>query len=159
LIILFRSKRSKKTNPCEEIVYWAGIREGNKATVRLVIAPDAKTDPGRVVVSQEANFHFVKSLSSRKFVQLAQVHTHPSLWVSHSWGDSIYAPFKINGLLSIVVPNYCKKGMLPLEKKCGVHRFEEEQFIRLSEKIVKERFHILNDMDSEKEDLRKWCSR
>lgn len=143
-----------KRKPDEMIVYWAGIREGDKSTVRLVVVPNAKTNSGRVIVSQEANFHFVKALSSRNLVQIAQVHTHPTSWVGHSPGDSKYAAFKVKGLLSIVVPSYCKKGMLPLEK-CGVLRFDGKKFIRLPNNYLKGHLHILNDEDSELEDLRK----
>jgi len=143
-----------KRKPDEMIVYWAGIREGDKSTVRLAVVPNAKTSSGRVIVSQEANFHFVKVLSSRNIVQIAQVHTHPTSWVGHALGDSKYAAFKVKGLLSIVVPWYCKKGMLPLEK-CGVHRFDGKKFIRLPNKYLKDHFHILNDEESELEDLRR----
>lgn len=146
---------SSKLYPCEEIVYWAGVREGNKSIVRLVVAPEAKTDSGRVTVSQDANFYFVKALSARNFVQIAQVHTHPSSWVGHSLGDSKYAAFKVKGLLSIVVPVYCKKGMLPLEKRCGIHRFDGYRFVRLSQKYIGTHFHILDNENSEIKDLRK----
>lgn len=145
---------SSKRYPCEEIVYWAGVREGSKSIVRLVVAPDAKTDSGRAIVSHDANFYFVKALSVRNFVQIAQVHTHPSSWVGHSMGDSKHAAFKVRGLLSIVVPVYCKKGMLPLEKRCGVHRFDGDRFIRLTQKYVGKHFHILNNEESEIKDLR-----
>lgn len=145
---------SSKRYPCEEIVYWAGVREGNRSMVRLVVAPDAKTDSGRAIVSQDANFYFIKALSARKFVQIAQVHTHPSSWVGHSLGDSKYAAFKVKCLLSIVVPVYCKKGMLPLEKRCGVHRFDGDRFVRLSKKYVGTHFHILDNEESAIEDLR-----
>jgi hypothetical protein len=140
--------------PEEMIVFWAGIREADKSTVRLVIVPNAKTNSGSVVVSQEANFHFVKTLSSRALVQIAQIHTHPTSWAGHSPGDSEYAAFKVKGLLSIVVPSYCIKGMLPLEK-CGVHRFDGKKFIRLPIKYIRAHFHVLNDEESELKDLRK----
>ena len=143
-----------KYNPHEMIVYWAGIREKNKSMVNLVIVPNAKTNFNGVIVSQEANFHFVKSLSSRRLVQIAQVHTHPTSWIGHSPGDSKYAAFKVKGLLSIIVPSFCRKGMLPLEK-CGVHRFDGKKFVRLPNRYVKNHFHILNYEESELEDLRK----
>jgi hypothetical protein len=123
--------------------------------VRLVVAPRANTDFGRVEVSHDANFEFIKALSAKKYVQIAQVHTHPSSWVGHSLGDSRYAAFKINGLLSIVVPVYGKKGMLPLDKRCGVHRFDESEFVRLPRKYVATRFHVLENEKSEIKDLRR----
>jgi hypothetical protein len=139
--------------PDEMLVFWAGIREANKSIVKLVVVPNAKTNAGSVVVSQEANFHFVKALSSRALIQIAQVHTHPTSWAGHSPGDGEYAAFKVKGLLSIVVPSYCIKGMWPLEK-CGVHRFDGKKFIRLQTNYVRTHFHVLNDKESELKDLR-----
>ena len=141
-------------SPEERIVFWAGTREADKSTIRLVIVPNAKTNSGSVVVSQEANFHFVKILSARALVQIAQIHTHPTSWVGHSPGDSEYAAFKVKGLLSIVVPSYCIEGMLPLEK-CGVHRFDGKKFMRLPIVYISAHFHILNDEESELKDLRR----
>ena len=143
-----------RREPEEKIVFWAGVREEVKSTVKLVIVPKAMTNTGSVVVSHEANFHFVKTISSRALVQVAQIHTHPTSWVGHSPGDNEHAAFKVKGLLSIVVPSYCIKGMLPLEK-CGVHRFDGRNFIRLQTKYVRTHFHILNDEGSELMDLRK----
>ncbi len=140
--------------PHEMIVYWAGIRENNKSIVSLVIVPNANTNPGGVSTSHEANFHFVKALSSRRFVQIAQVHTHPTSWIGHSPGDNKYAAFKVKGLLSIIVPSYCEKGMLPLEK-CGVHRFNGKNFVKMPNKYVKNHFYIIDNKNSELEDLRK----
>lgn len=144
-------------DPHEMIVYWAGTRIANKCTVKKVIAPEAKTSSGSVVVSHEANFHFVKILSGSSLVQIAQVHTHPSSWIGHSPGDSAHASFKIKGLLSIVVPFYCVNGMLPLSK-CGIHLFDGEEFARVSIKFINGHFHILNDKESVLDDLREQCS-
>lgn len=143
-----------KNDPHEMIVFWAGVRDGNKITVKLVVAPKAKTNSGRVEVPPESNFYFVKALCSRNFVQIAQVHSHPTSWIGHSPGDSKFAAFKVSGLLSIVVPSYCRKGMLSLNR-CGFYRFDGNKFIKLSSKYVKDHFHILNDEISELEDLRK----
>lgn len=140
--------------PEEMIVFWAGTRKADKSTVILVIVPNAKTNSGSVFVSQEASFYFVKALSARALVQIAQIHTHPTSWVGHSPGDSEHAAFKVKGLLSIVVPSYCIEGMLPLEK-CGVHRFDGKKFKRLPIEYISAHFHILNDEKSELEDLRK----
>lgn len=140
--------------PHEMIVYWVGIKEKNKSIVNLVVVPNAKTSFNGLIVSQEDNFHFVKVLSSRSLFQIAQVHTHPSSWVGHSLGDSKYAAFKVKGLLSIVVPSFCKKGMLPLER-CGIYLFDGEKFVRLMNRYVKNHFYIINSKDSELEDLRK----
>jgi hypothetical protein len=57
-------------------------------------------------------------------------------------------------LLSIVVPEYCISGMLPLAK-CGVHRYIRGNFKRLSEKYVCRHFIIKDGTDSFLEDFRR----
>lgn len=88
-----------------------------------------------------------------KAIEIAQVHSHPSDWVDHSEGDDLWASFKIEGLVSIVVPNYCKDGMLPLTN-CGVHRYINGNFIRLSKKYITSHFRLVNEK-SDFVDLRK----
>lgn len=137
----------------EGIVYWAGIREKNISTVLLVVAPRAESHQGGILVSHNANFQFVKALSKRNMVQIGQVHTHPTRWVGHSFGDDRNAAFKVNGLLSVVVPNYCREGMKAL-KYCGVHRFEAEGFIQLPTSYIHRHFYFRDDFSSDFEDLR-----
>jgi hypothetical protein len=64
----------------------------------------------------------IQVLGKHDMIHLGQIHSHPGSWVDHSEGDDEHAAFKINGLLSLVVPAYCKDGMMPIET-CGVHRF------------------------------------
>ena len=87
-------------------------------------------------------------------IEIAQVHSHPSDWVDHSEGDDLWASFKIEGLVSIVIPNYCKGGMLPLTN-CGVHRYINGNFIRLSEKYITSHFRLVNNEKADFVDLRK----
>ena len=68
-------------------------------------------------------------------------------------GDDKWAANKMTGLLSIVVPKYCIDGMLPL-KTCGIHRFENNNFMRLSEEYINSHFDIVEDLNSVFEDLR-----
>lgn len=137
----------------EGIVYWAGTREKQKNIIRYVVAPKAETHWGGVRVSHDANFEFVKFLTKNKLVQIGQVHTHPGRWVDHSDGDNRDAAFKVNGLLSLVVPHYGKKGMTPLSK-CGVHRFWDGRFTRLSNKYIRKHFIVSSGLESHFEDLR-----
>lgn len=137
----------------EGMVYWAGIRQNDDIIVRMVIAPDTESTFGRVSTSGRSNFDVIEILNENNLVEVAQVHTHPSGWVDHSPGDDLWAAFKIEGLLSIVVPDYNKGGMLPLST-CGVHRYTEGRFIRLSDGYVNDRFRISEDTVSILEDLR-----
>ena len=131
----------------EGIVYWAGTQEQNEIQVSMAIAPAAVTDIGIVRVSHFSNLQLVLALSEYKQIHLGQVHSHPSDWVDHSGIDDSDAAFKIEGLLSIVVPNYGSQGMRNF-KKCGMHRFQKTNFIRLSERYVSTHFHMTKTISS-----------
>jgi len=144
-----------KIKPSNEgFVYWGGIIDGTIISISLVIAPETESSYGRVSTSNRSNFDVVKTLSANKVIEIAQVHSHPSDLVDHSEGDDEWASFKIEGLVSIVVPQYCKKGMLPLTD-CGIHIYTNGDFIRLSKKYVTEHFKIINDSKSGFIDLRR----
>jgi hypothetical protein len=138
----------------EGLVYWGGTKRKEAVTVRAVIAPQTVSSYGSVLISHRSNFDFVGALNQHNLVQIAQVHSHSTQWVGHSYGDDEMAAFKIEGLLSIVVPEYCISGMLPLTR-CGVHRYVRGDFKRLSEKYVRNHFIIKDGMDSLLEDFRR----
>jgi len=137
----------------EGLVYWGGVINGKIINISIVIAPKTESNFGRVSTSNRSNFDVVKTLIKNKAIEIAQVHSHPSDWVDHSEGDDLWASFKIEGLVSIVVPNYCKYGMLPL-MNCGVHRYINGNFIRLSKKYITSHFRLVNEK-SDFVDLRK----
>ena len=149
--VLLEYAKMKPSN--EGFVYWGGVVDGTVISISLVIAPETESSYGRVSTSNRSNFDVVRALSANKVIEIAQVHSHPSDWVDHSEGDDEWASFKIEGLVSIVVPQYCKKGMLPLTS-CGIHRYTNSDFIRLSKKYVTEHFKIINGSNSDFVDLR-----
>lgn len=126
----------------EGLVYWGGTVNDKQIHVSAVFAPKADSTEGSVSTSHASNFIFVKELNTRNLVQVAQVHSHPGTFVEHSEGDDMWAPFKAEGLVSIVVPNYGKTGMLPLHK-CGVHLYKNNSFHRLSNKQIRKQFEIV----------------
>jgi hypothetical protein len=138
----------------EGLVYWGGTKRKEAITVRAVIAPKTVSSYGSISISHRSNFDFVGALNQHNLVQIAQVHSHPTQWVGHSLGDDEMAAFKVEGLLSIVVPEYGTSGMLPLTK-CGVHRYVRGDFKRLSEKYVCNHFVIKDGMGSLLEDFRR----
>ena len=138
----------------EGLVYWAGVRENNRITILSVIAPHTVSTWGSVSTSNRANFDVVKNLSDKNQIHLGQVHSHPGDWVDHSDGDDADASFKIAGMLSIVVPNYCKQGFSPITN-CGIHRYDDGYFSRLSESYISQHFVISNSLKSDFLDLRK----
>jgi hypothetical protein len=150
--ILLQYARKKTAN--EGLVYWGGIEQGNIATVKAVIAPRTKSGPGGVFTSHRANFDFVRALNARHLIQIAQVHSHPGDWVEHSSGNNVLAVFKVKGLLSVVVPRYCQKGMIPLTI-CGIYRYEKRGFVKLSRTYVLGHFEVKSDISSYLEDFRK----
>ena len=131
-------------NPANEgMVYWCGIKENGIMNTSMVIAPKTESNSGRVSVSNRANFDVIGLLSEYNLIQIGQVHSHPGNWVDHSYGDDNMAAFKIEGLLSIVVPIYGVHGMRPLWM-CGIHRYTNNNFIRLSNRYIKKHI-IIND--------------
>ena len=148
-------KEYAKINPAHEgMVYWGGTENGNTINVMAVIAPKTESNFGRVSTSHRSNFDFVRTLNKHNLVYVAQVHSHPNAWVDHSAGDDALAAFRTEGLVSIVVPEYGSRSMLPLTI-CGIHRYANEKFIRLSSKYVNDHFVITEDKHSHFEDLRK----
>ena len=138
----------------EGFVYWCGNITSKEAKITTVIAPKTSSSYGRVSTSHASNFEFIKELNKRGLVHIAQVHSHPTNWVDHSEGDDHWAPFRSEGLVSIVVPNFGTTGMIPLQK-CGIHRFENGFFHRLSNNDVKRYFKITSKIDFEFVELRK----
>ncbi len=147
------SEYGRRRPPHEGLVYWGGKEESGRITVSTLIAPKTDSDYGRVSTSCRSNFDVVRVLNKYKGIQVAQVHSHPGTWVDHSFGDDELAAFKVNGLLSVVVPSYCYRGMLPLAS-CGVHRYANGEFIRLSPDYVRRHFRIENSDSAVFEDLR-----
>jgi len=124
----------------EGFVYWAGRKKENEILINSAVAPQAESDPYHITVPHEGTYDFVKVLSANNIVQIAQVHTHPDSRVAHSPGDNL-AGFRLNGLLSIVVPNYGLRG-IQLFDTCGVHRYNKGKFLRLSTKYCRHHFQV-----------------
>jgi hypothetical protein len=114
----------------ERIVYWAGIKREGLWLVTTVIKPKAVLTRGSFKTSPAANADVVDFLAGSGLSFIAQVHTHPNGSVDHSDGDERDAFMPVENGLSLVVPEYGRKGMLPLTI-CGVHRYESGAFRRL----------------------------
>lgn len=120
----------------EGFVYWCGRRSGASRSVELVIAPRLDSRFAGVQISSASNADFVATLSDHSMVEIAQVHSHPGDWVEHSCGDDRLTPFKVDGLLSIVVRRFGAEGILPLTR-CGIHLFQGNRFHRCSDAWVR----------------------
>lgn len=140
--ILLEYKSLKPSN--EGFVYWAGSVIENIFYINAMVAPKTDSDEQRVTIPPIENYYYTKSLVTNKLVHIGQVHSHPEDWVGHSEGDNLWASFKSEGLISIVVPNYGKDGMVPF-RACGFHRFHNGEFYRLSNKYVHHNFEIVDE--------------
>jgi proteasome lid subunit RPN8/RPN11 len=126
----------------ERVAYWAGKDVGDESVVTTCIAPDAVTTPGSFRISHESNARVVMLLNNLRIVLIAQLHSHPGKWVEHSEGDITGAFMPFERFLSIVVPSYCRDGLLPLTK-CGIYRFSKGRFGRLGKSEIENNFRIV----------------
>jgi len=125
----------------EGVVYWAGTQADDKYFITAAVAPRIHSRRYNFKVDHDANAAFVGTICEHRLTYISQVHSHPADWVDHSDVDDTETAFRSEGLVSIVVPDYCKMGMLPIEI-CGVHRFDARGFDRLSDNYVRGHFKI-----------------
>jgi proteasome lid subunit RPN8/RPN11 len=128
----------------EGVTYWAGHRAHNESFVTTVIAPFATTTSGSFVTSSASNAHVIAYLAKAGLELLAQVHSHPGRFVGHSRGDDERALMPYEGFLSIVVPDYARRGLMPLST-CGVHIFQAGTFRRMNETEIARCFHVVDE--------------
>lgn len=140
-------------DPSEGLVYWAGQKKGNEIIVSCCIAPKIKASRYNIGIDHYANLKVVEALTDSELIHIGQVHSHPSDWVDHSSTDDECAAFKVGGLLSVVIPNFCNEGMLPFTS-CGIHRYDADQFKRLPNTYIKKRFLIVPNIKTTIIDLR-----
>lgn len=127
--------------PAEGLVYWAGEINSDTINITAAIAPETDSSRHGIRTSNESNARFVEFICDHGLEYIAQVHSHPGTWVDHSTVDNEETAFRSEGLISIVVPNFGKDGMLPLTN-CGMHRFNKGKFIRLNNKYIKKHFSM-----------------
>lgn len=149
--ILLEYERFKPS--AEGLVYWAGHVENDIHYVTAAVAP--RTDASRygIFTSHDSNARFVEFLCDSDLIYIAQVHSHPGDWVDHSVVDNEETAFRSEGLVSVVVPCFGRKGMLPVSI-CGIHRYAGGKFIRLSNKYLKTHVIVKNMPGTILKDLR-----
>jgi hypothetical protein len=127
----------------EGVVYWAGRRDGNHLHICAAVAPAVQASRYGFQTGYKTNGDFVGFLSDNDLQYISQVHSHPSSWVDHSEVDDRETAFRREGLLSIVVPNFGRTGIFPLNQ-CGVHLYTGERFRRVTDKYLRSRFHSVD---------------
>lgn len=136
-------------DPHEGVAYLAGIPGPDWLVVTTVIVPNAEHTQGSYRTTALANAIVVKTINDLELQIIAQVHGHPTECVGHSVMDDLGAFMPFEGFYSIVLPDYGRKGMLPLEK-CGIHRFQSGQFVQ----IIPDEIDLTFSVNSGKVDLR-----
>lgn len=130
-----------KKPSCEGLVYWAGKIENNKYYITHAVAPKTKASRYGIYTTHESNGRVVEYLCDNDLVYIAQVHSHPGNWVEHSDVDNEETAFRSEGLVSVVVPAFSERGILPWSQ-CGFHLFTGGSFKFLSTRYVKRRFIV-----------------
>jgi proteasome lid subunit RPN8/RPN11 len=133
----------------EGICFLAGYETGELTLYLTTIAPKADHGPRHVRCSETQVAEATAATRSSGLGLLAQVHSHPSGATGHSLGDDemVFMPFE--GMLSIVVPDYGRFGLLPLDS-LGVHQFQDGRWVLCERASVQENFAVV----SAAEDLR-----
>lgn len=126
----------------ENVVYIGGKIVGNQRFGFVLVAPSADTGPRWYNTTPKSHWSVVMETTQHDIEIIGQIHTHPGAIVSHSLGDDELAFTKGEGFWSLVVPNYCRQGMLPLAQ-CGIHCFENGKFSLLTHRAVEARVKII----------------
>jgi proteasome lid subunit RPN8/RPN11 len=134
--------RVSRWRPHERIVYWAGFEMRTSCLVTTVIRPNAVMTGGSFRTTSQENAQAVAFMRSHNLVLIGQVHTHPSSYIDHSEGDDEDAFMRFENYLSLVVPFYARRGVLPLTA-CGIHRFEGNFFRRLTTREIENTFTVV----------------
>jgi len=125
----------------EGFVYWAGRTAGRDCIALTLYRPNATVTSGSVDIDEAENTRYVEWLRRNQLTHVGQVHTHPPGIDEHSEGDDHWAFMKFRGLLSIVVPNYGKDGMII--ERCAFHFFDGEGFQQLTRVEVRDTIVLL----------------
>ncbi|MFT3704772.1 MAG: hypothetical protein QM802_20575 [Agriterribacter sp.] len=133
----------KLPQEAEGVVYWAGKVRREEFIVSAAFAPTVTASRYGFLTDHYSNGLFTEFICDNNLVYLAQVHSHPGICVDHSGIDDRETAFRSEGLLSLVVPTYGDNGMLPF-KHCGIHRYHNSNFDRLSDRYISRHFTNIN---------------
>jgi hypothetical protein len=125
----------------EGVVYWAGRLHENEWHVCAAVAPAVQASRYGFQTGYDTNGRFVSFLCDNELRYVSQVHSHPSTYVNHSPVDDEETAFRREGLLSIVVPDFGRNGLLPW-KQCGVNIYTKGIFKRITDKHLIKHFQV-----------------
>jgi proteasome lid subunit RPN8/RPN11 len=126
----------------EGISFLCGYETNGVTLYTTTIAPTADHGYGHVRCSEEDIAAVTKAAREHGLGLLAQVHTHPGGATGHSVGDDemVFMPFE--GMLSIVVPDYGRFGLRPLDS-LGVHQYQDGHWVLCERGSTRTNFTIL----------------
>lgn len=121
--------------------FWYGHRDEEKAIAVLLGVPRQINRPRNFEIGADDLARLTEAVSKLGLVAVAQIHSHPGLNVAHSpWDDSLVVSKRV---YSLVLPNYGKNPISLVS--VGVHRFEEERWLRLNKDAAKTAIQLLPD--------------
>lgn len=144
LVASWRALRVTAELSAEAVVFWATpapLYSSPVQVVTSVLVPRQRVSGGRYEVPADAVREMGRKLRAHGLVNVAQLHTHPSDWVSHSSWDDAHAFSLRDGALSIVWPRYARE--LPSFRSWGVHECRARQWIQLGSAVAVNRIRIL----------------
>lgn len=133
------------SNLRESACIWAGTRDEKTWKVTEIVYLDdlhgTKSTRRYHSTSREALSQLFEILRSKKLQIIADVHTHPSIWVDMSLLDMENPIEHRIGLLAFIIPNLAKPPVII--EKLGVHEYIGQcKWNRLSQNEIHERFII-----------------
>ncbi len=126
----------------ENVLYVGGRIDGDRRYGMAVVAPEARTARTHYLTDPDSHVDAMRKLRALGLVIVAQVHCHPGSCVEHSDFDDEKAIVLVEGHWSLVIPDYGRSGMMPLER-CGFHCFSEGEFRLLTEDAARQRVTIV----------------
>lgn len=126
----------------EGLGFLAGYEIGELTLYATAIAPRADHGPRHVRCSEVQIAEATAAARGLGLGLLAQVHSHPADATGHSLGDDrmVFMPYE--GMLSIVVPEYARFGLRPLDS-LGVHQFQDGRWVLCERVSVRTNFAVL----------------
>lgn len=121
----------------ESCCFWYGKAANNRASVvRAVVVPPQENHWGNYRVTASAVEAMSRATREQRWLNLAQVHTHPGRWVGHSPYDDAQA--NSTRTLSLVFPSYGRwLGDWP--KGVGIHEFQNDYWHLLPDEAAAQR--------------------